>query len=221
MPLVLFNLLIGPYQLLPRRARVDLGVMAMEGCSAFPKAPALLESYYQIVLCLIQDIHWEGSTPPADWARNIWDYIAIRLNVLRNKYTKIKMQIYNEHNSLIFTNKIPPDWLTCRYHSINHLFNTFFLFLFLPLLILSLQLYFFFSDLFHNIYIYIYIYIYIRVVSFLYWYIKILVLFNPKSILVGFMINLLLVEIIEFIVYLYIYIYIYGQSMNLIIPTSN
>ncbi len=31
--------------MLPRRARVDLGIMAMNGCSAFPKAPALLEPY--------------------------------------------------------------------------------------------------------------------------------------------------------------------------------
>ena len=34
---------------LPRQARVDLGAMAMEGYSAFPKAPALLEPYHQIV----------------------------------------------------------------------------------------------------------------------------------------------------------------------------
>ena len=30
MPLVLFNPLIGPYQVLPRRARVDLGAMAIK-----------------------------------------------------------------------------------------------------------------------------------------------------------------------------------------------
>ena len=49
MLLVLFNPLIGPYQVLPLRARVDLGAMAMKGYSAFPKAPALLESHHQIV----------------------------------------------------------------------------------------------------------------------------------------------------------------------------
>ena len=43
MLLVLFNPQIGPYQVLPLRARVDLGAMAMKGYSAFPKAPALLE----------------------------------------------------------------------------------------------------------------------------------------------------------------------------------
>ena len=43
MPLVLFNPKIGPYQVLPLRARVDLGPIAMKGCSVFPKAPALRE----------------------------------------------------------------------------------------------------------------------------------------------------------------------------------
>ena len=38
-----------PYQVLPLRARVDLGAMAMKGYSAFPKAPALLEPHHQIV----------------------------------------------------------------------------------------------------------------------------------------------------------------------------
>ena len=49
MRLVLFNPKIGPYQVLPLRARVDLGAMAMKGYSAFPKAPALLEPHHQIV----------------------------------------------------------------------------------------------------------------------------------------------------------------------------
>ena len=49
MPLVLFNPWIGPYQKLPRRARVDLGAMAMMVCSVFPKALALLGSHHQIV----------------------------------------------------------------------------------------------------------------------------------------------------------------------------
>ena len=37
MLLVLFNPLINPYQVLPLRARVDLGAMAMKGYSAFPQ----------------------------------------------------------------------------------------------------------------------------------------------------------------------------------------
>ena len=49
MQLVLFNPLIGLYKVLPFRARVDLGAMAMKGCAVFPKAPASLEPHHQIV----------------------------------------------------------------------------------------------------------------------------------------------------------------------------
>ena len=37
------------YQVLPLRARVDQGAMAMKGYSAFPNAPALLEPHHEIV----------------------------------------------------------------------------------------------------------------------------------------------------------------------------
>ena len=57
MLLVLFNPYIGPYQVLPRWARVDLGAMAVKGCSAFPIAQVSLESRHQIVWCHIQDTH--------------------------------------------------------------------------------------------------------------------------------------------------------------------
>ncbi len=43
MPLVLFNPYIGPYQVLPLQARVDMEAMAIKGYYTFPKAPALLE----------------------------------------------------------------------------------------------------------------------------------------------------------------------------------
>ena len=46
---VLFDSYIGPFQVLPFQARVDLGGMAMKGYSAFPKAPTLLEPHYQTV----------------------------------------------------------------------------------------------------------------------------------------------------------------------------
>ena len=39
--------------MLPIRARVDLGAVAIKEYSAFPKAPRLLESHHQIVLCHI------------------------------------------------------------------------------------------------------------------------------------------------------------------------
>ena len=66
MPLVLFNPSFGPYQVLPRRARVDLGAMTIKGCSAFIKAPALLEPQHQIVYGHIEDTHWRGSYPSAE-----------------------------------------------------------------------------------------------------------------------------------------------------------
>ena len=47
--LVLFNPLIGSYQVVSLWVRVDLGAMAMNGYSALPKAPALLESHHLIV----------------------------------------------------------------------------------------------------------------------------------------------------------------------------
>ena len=46
---ILFDLKIGPYQVLTLQARVDLGAMAMKVYSAFPKAPTFLKSHYQIV----------------------------------------------------------------------------------------------------------------------------------------------------------------------------
>ena len=63
MPLVLFNPLIGPYQVPPRRSRVNLGVMAIKGCSIFPKAPELLGPHHQTVQCQILDTRLEGLTP--------------------------------------------------------------------------------------------------------------------------------------------------------------
>ena len=47
---VLFDpYLRGPYLVLPLWDRVYLGAMAVKGYSAFPKAPALLESHHQII----------------------------------------------------------------------------------------------------------------------------------------------------------------------------
>ena len=46
---VLFDPYIGPYQVLPLRAKVDLGAMVMKGYSEFHKAPVLLKIHHQIV----------------------------------------------------------------------------------------------------------------------------------------------------------------------------
>ena len=66
MPLVLFNPQIGPYQVLPRKAGLNLGAMAMKWCSVFPKAPALLGPYHQTVLCYVQETHWGRGYPSAE-----------------------------------------------------------------------------------------------------------------------------------------------------------
>ena len=46
--------------MLPLRARVGLGVIAVKEYSAFPKAPALLKPDHQIVSCHIQDTRCGG-----------------------------------------------------------------------------------------------------------------------------------------------------------------
>ena len=40
---------VAPDKVLPLQTRMDLGAMAMKGCSEFPKPPALLELQHQIV----------------------------------------------------------------------------------------------------------------------------------------------------------------------------
>ena len=61
--LLLFDPYIGPYQMLPRRATVGLGVITMKRYFAFPKAPVLLKPHHQIVWCHIQDTRWGSLTP--------------------------------------------------------------------------------------------------------------------------------------------------------------
>ena len=57
--LVLFDPYIGPYQVLPHRAKVDLGAMA------FPNAPASLQPYHQI-FSVISWIFLKGSYPSGE-----------------------------------------------------------------------------------------------------------------------------------------------------------
>ena len=47
----IFYQFIGPYQVLPLRARVDPRVMTMRVYSTFPKGPELLEPHYQNIQC--------------------------------------------------------------------------------------------------------------------------------------------------------------------------
>ena len=60
---ILFNPLIGPYQVQPLQVRVYLGAMTMKGYSSFSKAPPLLVPHHQIVHCQIQDTHWGAPIP--------------------------------------------------------------------------------------------------------------------------------------------------------------
>ena len=55
---------MGPYQVLPFQVRVDLGVMAMKGYSAFSKLRELMKPWHQIVSCHILDTHWWGRLTP-------------------------------------------------------------------------------------------------------------------------------------------------------------
>ena len=77
---VLFDSLIGPYLVLTLLVRVDLGVMALKGYSAFPKVPALLEPHYQIVpgtligRCSYPSAEMQSVNPTAlsDWVVFSW-----------------------------------------------------------------------------------------------------------------------------------------------------
>ena len=69
--------------MLPPQAGEDQGAMAMKEYSEFPKAPALLEIHYQIVLGHVKTLDiWRDITPsekqsvsssaPAKWANIDW-----------------------------------------------------------------------------------------------------------------------------------------------------
>ena len=99
--------------MLPFRARVDLGVMAMKGYSAFPKFPASLEPHHQIVLCNIQETRWRRSYPfaevqsvyspasPADWT-----------SLMSNSGHSLRWGSYHsaEKQSVYSTALPPADW---------------------------------------------------------------------------------------------------------------
>ena len=63
--------MIGPYQVLRRRARVDLEAMAIKGYSVFPKAPALLGPHHQTVKCHIRTLVG-GALPPCRGAVSVF-----------------------------------------------------------------------------------------------------------------------------------------------------
>ena len=88
--LVLFNPYIGPYQMLPLGVREDLEVIAMKRCSAFPKAPDLLEHHQLNPVhslgesCSFEEIQSVYSTTPAGCATG---------HLLRQSYLSAEMQL--------------------------------------------------------------------------------------------------------------------------------
>ena len=100
MPLVLFNQLIGPYQVLPRWARVDLGAMAMKGCFHSPKP----RHYWNLTIRLFSviprtliggpynsaEVKPVYSTAQADWAEK--NMITIK-HLLKDKISAFHMKL--------------------------------------------------------------------------------------------------------------------------------
>ena len=76
MPLVLFNPYIEPCQVLPRRARVDLGAMVMKGVLRIPQSPTITGTSPSDCLVLypghslggLAEVQSVYSAAPADWA---------------------------------------------------------------------------------------------------------------------------------------------------------
>ena len=74
--------------MLPLRVRVDLGAMAMNGYSTFPKSPSLAMRWFNVIYRTLVDK--EGSYPSAemqlvystvstDWAKRILSYLSSKL----------------------------------------------------------------------------------------------------------------------------------------------
>ena len=70
--------------------RANLKAMAMKEYSAFPKAPALLEPYHQIVSCHIQDTHWWGLLPLYRCAVSVFYSHLPQVTRLRKRETGFK-----------------------------------------------------------------------------------------------------------------------------------
>ena len=80
---VLFDSLIGPYQVLPLPVRVHQGAMEMKGYSAFPTAPVLLELIIRLFFIVKSRTLFGGGLAlnyvvgvfysPADWDGRHWN----------------------------------------------------------------------------------------------------------------------------------------------------
>ena len=85
--------------MLPLPARMDLWAMTRKKYSAFPKAQALLEPHYQIVLCHIQDIRKGWSYSPAE--KNSMDSTAQPTG--QGKQVKVKNLLWKKVDAMAFT----------------------------------------------------------------------------------------------------------------------
>ena len=99
--------------MLPLRARVYQGAMAIKGYSAFPKPPSLLESHNQIVYCPIQDTRWWGSYTSAAvqsvYSTAPCDRVIHRVNVKTVLFRIIQFSISTQfrcQNSSISSNSV-------------------------------------------------------------------------------------------------------------------
>ena len=79
---------MGPNQVLPLQARVDMGVMAMKGYSTFPKAPALLGPLIIKLFSVIYKTLIEEREVLSLWRDADSVYSTALLNKLDNKESK-------------------------------------------------------------------------------------------------------------------------------------
>ena len=70
--------------------------MAIKGYSAFPKSPALLKPYHQIVLCHIRDILWNSLTPLQRYSQCI-----LQPQLTELKWLRDELNIFRDARSLI------------------------------------------------------------------------------------------------------------------------
>ena len=64
-----------------------MGAMAMKGCSAFPKAPGLLEPNHQNVYCHIQDTHWWGDSYPSAEIQSLYSTALVDWVIIAGRRT--------------------------------------------------------------------------------------------------------------------------------------
>ena len=89
---------------------MDLGIIALKGCSAFLKAPLSLEPHHQIDLCHIQDTYWRSLTPlqrcswcilqpPVHWTKHLLGPCDRYLVISTNYTPTNKWQLFLSNNA--------------------------------------------------------------------------------------------------------------------------